>query len=156
MSPKTHSKSAGKSCYRGCPISARGSNRKDTVTRWTCFKLPGDRNTNKGKVLVQVTAVTFWPTTERALALLRGSKITCYFPRGYLCYFCRSAVARRSTPATSVIGSSPVISADMGAVTRAVARACWPTAWAAWSSFACRWRQRSSRGQPHEWSSSKN
>jgi hypothetical protein len=31
-------------------------------------------------------AATFRPTTERASALLRGSEITCYFPRGYLCY----------------------------------------------------------------------
>ena len=87
MSPKAHSKSGQKSCYRRCPISAQGSNRKAAVTRRTCFLLLEGRNANRSDPLAKVTAVTFWPTTERALALLRGSKVTCYFPKGYLCYF---------------------------------------------------------------------
>jgi hypothetical protein len=114
MSPKTHSKNAGKSCYRGRPFSAGGSNGKSTVTRWTSLKLREEINTNKNKALTNVAAVTIRPTTERALALLRRSKITCYFPRGYPCYFRRRVVARRSTAATKMFGSSPIIPADMG------------------------------------------
>jgi hypothetical protein len=87
MSPKTHSKGGRKSCYRRRPISARGSNRKGAVTRRTCFLLLGGSNINGSKGLAKVTAVTFRPTTERASALLRGSEVTCYFPRGYFCYF---------------------------------------------------------------------
>jgi hypothetical protein len=87
MSPKTHSKSGRKSSYRRRPISARGSNRKGAVTRRTRFLLLGGRNINGSKWLAKVTAVTFRPTTERASALLRGSEVTCYFPRGYFCYF---------------------------------------------------------------------
>jgi hypothetical protein len=87
MSAKAHSKSGRKSCYRRHPISARGSNRKGVATRQTCFLLPDAKNANGSNRLAKVTGVTFWPTTERALALLRGSDIRCYFPRGHFGYF---------------------------------------------------------------------
>jgi hypothetical protein len=76
-----------KACYRGRAISVRRSNKKGTVTRRTCFLLLKGINTNINKSLATVTAVTVRPTTERASALLRGSKVTCYFARGYFCYF---------------------------------------------------------------------
>jgi hypothetical protein len=116
MSPETQPKGGQKSWYRRSPISARGSNSNGVVTRRTYFWLSEGGNPRKNRPLAKVTTVTFRPTTERALALLRGSKVTHYFPRGTAVTFCRWVVARRSTAATSV-GSSPVISANMGAVT---------------------------------------
>jgi hypothetical protein len=79
---QTYLKSGQKSCYPRCLISARESNRRCAVTRRTCFLLPDRGNSRRSYRLADVTAVTFRPTTERALALLRGSKVTRYFPRG--------------------------------------------------------------------------
>jgi hypothetical protein len=87
MSPKTHSKNGRKCCYQQYSISARGNNRNGAVTRRSCFLLREGRNVNRSRRLAKVTAVTFWPTTERALALLRGSKVTCYFLGGRRCYY---------------------------------------------------------------------
>jgi hypothetical protein len=86
MSPETQPKGGQNSCYRRSPISAQGSNRNGAVTRRTYFWLSEGGNPCKNKLLAKVTAVTLRPHTERALALLRGSKVTRYFPRGYRCY----------------------------------------------------------------------
>src|SRR5262249_14298979 len=112
MSPKTHSKSGQKSCYRRCPISARGSNRKAAVTRRTCFLLPEGRNVNRSEPLAKVTAVTFRPTAERALALLRGSKVTCYLPERYVCYFLSFGCGTTVYNPMAAVGGAPV--PDMG------------------------------------------
>ena len=108
MSRKTHSKSGKKSRYRRRPISARASNRKGAVTWRTCFLLRWGRKTNRNKLLAKVTAVIFRPTAERASALLRGSKVTCYFRRGAGCY--RSGrlwhrFLRGATASWSVVGA---------------------------------------------------
>jgi hypothetical protein len=84
MSPSNPSKLGQKSCYSRHPDFARWSNRKGAVTRLTCFLLPLRRNTNDNNTLVKVTAVTFRPTSEEALALLRGLKVTCYLPTGFV------------------------------------------------------------------------
>jgi hypothetical protein len=102
MSPKTHSKSGQKNCYRRHPISARGSNKKVTVTRRTCFWLPRRRNANDSNTLIKVTAVTFRPTSEVALAILRGSKVTYYLPRG-------SAVTGSTLPTSPRWQSRPAV-----------------------------------------------
>jgi hypothetical protein len=84
MSPSNPSKPAQKSCYSRPPDFARWSNRRITVTRRTRFLLLWRRNTDDSNRLAKVTAVTFRPTSEGALALLRGSEVTCYLPRGFV------------------------------------------------------------------------
>jgi hypothetical protein len=84
MSPSNPSKPGQKSCYSRPPDFARWSNRRITVTPRTRFLLPWRRNTDDSSRLAKVTAVTFRPTSEGALALLRGLKVTCYLPRGFV------------------------------------------------------------------------
>jgi hypothetical protein len=61
---------------------ARHRNKIVTVTPRTCFLLQLKKIASDANDLSIVTVVTISPTTERALALLRGFIVTVTFPRG--------------------------------------------------------------------------